>query len=344
MSKRTDTIRSLFSRAPDPMLSADNKPSEPRRVAAGPVRSMQETFSDVERENEALRATLAAAEQVVEIDPALIDPSPFADRFDQADDPTFEALKQSIAERGQEIPVLLRAHSGTPGRYQTAFGHRRIRAARLLGRTVKAIVRALNDDELIVAQGVENAAREDLSFIERAVFALRLESSGRSRVIIQQALAIDRAEASKLIAVARAVPDDLARAIGKAPRIGRGRWQELADMLQDKAALKRAKTAPVAPGFAEASGDERFLRVLRAAKQAKASAPSASSSLAIRDERGAAIAEIRATARDVKVRLAKPNGAAFAQFLAARLPELVEAFHSSEGAEATRKVIETEGA
>ncbi|MGE5368462.1 MAG: plasmid partitioning protein RepB [Chloroflexota bacterium] len=327
MSKRTDTIRSLFAQAPVPVLSADNTPTEPRRVAAGPVRSMQETFSDVERENEALRARLAGTEQVVDIDPDIIDPSPFADRFDLTDDPSFEALKQSIAERGQEIPVLLRAHGAAPGRYQTAFGHRRIRAARLLGRKVKAIVRVLSDDELIVAQGVENAAREDLSFIERAVFALRLETSGRGRIIIQQALAIDRAEASKLIAVARAVPDDLARAIGKAPKIGRGRWQELADALQEKMALKRAKAAAHAPGFAEADGDERFLRVLRAAKQ---SAPTPTPAvIGISNARGEALGEIRATTHEVKLRLAKPEGTAFAQFLAARLPALVEAFHAS---------------
>lgn len=329
MSKRTDTIRSLFAQAPAPALSADNTASDPRRVAAGPVRSMQETFSDIERENELLRATLAAAEQVVEIDPALIDPSPFADRFDQDDDPSFETLKQSIAERGQEIPVLLRAQAGGPGRYQTAFGHRRIRAARLLGKSVKAIVRALSDDELVVAQGVENAARADLSFIERAVFALRLETSGRSRAVIQQALAVDRAEASKLIAVAKAVPHGLARAIGKAPKIGRGRWQELADALQDKAALKRATAAADAPGFNQATGDERFLRVLRAAREATANAPPAPSQFAVKNGNGAVVAEIRATARDVKVRLAKPDGAAFAQFLAARLPALVEAFQSS---------------
>ncbi len=329
MSKRTDTLRSLFTRAPTPVLSADNMRAEPRRVAAGPVRSMQETFSDVERENESLRARLENAEQVVDVDPALIDPSPFADRFAQEDDPSFEALKQSIAERGQEIPVLLREHVAAPGRYQTAFGHRRIRAARLLGRSVKAIVRALSDDELVVAQGVENAAREDLSFIERAVFALRLEASGRSRTIIQQALAIDRAEASKLISVARAVPEELVRAIGKAPKIGRGRWQELAEALQDKTAIKRARAATDGPAFARAEADERFLRVLKAAKRTDENGTPAPSVIAINDARGQAVAEIRATTRDVKVRLAKPDGAAFARFLAGRLPELIEAFHAS---------------
>ena len=65
MNKRIDTIRSLFAQPPA-ALSADNKPT----VAAwsGPVRSMQDTFSDVERENEALRAQLAEAAECLELD------------------------------------------------------------------------------------------------------------------------------------------------------------------------------------------------------------------------------------------------------------------------------------
>jgi ParB family transcriptional regulator, chromosome partitioning protein len=326
MSKRTDTIRSLFAQPPSPVLSADNSQAEPRRVPAGAVRSMKETFSDIERENEALRARLGEGEWVVEIDPDLIDPSPFADRFAQEDDASFETLKQSIAERGQEIPVLLRASVTAPGRYQTAFGHRRVRAAGLLGRTVKAIVRALSDDELVVAQGLENSAREDLSFIERAVFALRLETSGRSRSIIQQALAIDRAEASKLISVAKSVPGDLILSIGRAPKIGRGRWQEFAECLRDNAALERAQAVATTAAFVKADGDQRFTLALNAAKQLNK--PPAPEVIAIKDVTGQAIAEIRASQRDVKVTVANSAGSAFAQFLTARLPELFEEFRS----------------
>lgn len=77
MSNRSDTISSLFM-APPSALSADNKPAEaPRRVAAGSVRSLQNTFSDVERENAELRQRLDAGEVIVEIDPADIAPSPF---------------------------------------------------------------------------------------------------------------------------------------------------------------------------------------------------------------------------------------------------------------------------
>jgi len=328
MSKRTDTIRNLFAQPSTSLLSADNKEPETRRVAAGAVRTMKESFSNIERENETLRAQFADGEHVIELDPSFIDPSPFADRFEHDDDASFESLKQSIAERGQEIPILVRNHADAPGRYQTAFGHRRVRAARQLGRLVKAIVRVLNDDELIIAQGIENSAREDLSFIERAVFALILENAGRSRAVIQQALAIDRAEASKLISVAKSVPDGLVRAIGKAPKIGRRRWQEFAEALNDNAALKRAHAAAALPVFASLDTDARFARAFSAVSRLEADKMVAAPSLAIKDAAGQVLAQIRSNERDVKVTLAKSSGTAFAQFLVARLPDLFHEFNT----------------
>ena len=104
MNKRTDAIRSMFSLAPAEALSADNKAAALPRVSSGSVRSLKETFSGVERENEELRAKLASALTAIELDPALIDPSPLADRFTEQDPGPFEALKTSIRERGQEIP------------------------------------------------------------------------------------------------------------------------------------------------------------------------------------------------------------------------------------------------
>jgi len=330
MNKRTDTIRNLFAQPSSEALSADNKDLETRRVPAGAVRTMKETFSDIERENEALRAQFADSAHVVEIDPSLIDPSPFADRFAHDDDASFDALKQSIAERGQEIPVLVRAHADGTGRYQTAFGHRRVRAARQLGIKVKAFVRALTDDDLIIAQGVENSAREDLSFIERATFAMMLESSGRSRAVIQQALVIDRAEASKLISVAKAVPNDIVRAIGKAPKIGRRRWQEFADALGDASALKRVRDAAASPAFAKLDSDQRFARVLSAASHQEARKSSAEAPLAIKGLDGQVFAHCRANARELKLTMTNAAGTEFANFLIARLPDLFQEFESSD--------------
>lgn len=237
-------------------------------------------------------------------------------------------MKQSIEERGQEIPVLLRAHPSAPGRYQTAYGHRRIRAAQVLGRSVKAMVRALSDDELVVAQGVENSAREDLSFIERAMFALRLEEAGRTRLVIQQALAVDKAEASKLIGVARAVPREFARAIGKAPKVGRPRWLEFAEALKDDAARMRAIAAIGADDFSKADSDDRFARALAAALRKQGRPAPSAAAVKLTDFQGQAIGEMRASDRNIKLVLEKSAAPAFAAFLTDKLPGLYEEFRA----------------
>lgn len=139
MSKRTDTIKSLFTAPQSSALSADNMPAALPRVSSGSVRSLKNSFSEVEKENEELRERIASGAVILEIDPSLVDPSPLADRFRDQDDSSFEALKQSIAQRGQEVPILVREHPEAKGRYQSAYGHRRVRATRELGISVKAI-------------------------------------------------------------------------------------------------------------------------------------------------------------------------------------------------------------
>lgn len=331
MSKRVDTIRTLFAQ-PAP-LSADNKVAS--RVVAGSVRSLKDTFSDVERENESLRVQLAEAARVLELSPELIDPSPFADRFAHDQDPAFQVLKASIEERGQEVPILVRAHPSAPGRYQAAYGHRRLRAAKMLLRPVKAIVGALSDDDLIVAQGLENSVREDLSFIERAMFALRLEEAGRARTVIQQALAVDRAEASRLISVARGVPRDIAETIGKAAKVGRPRWVEFVEALKAPAALERVRTAIAEASFASAPPDERFVRAFLAAKGDVETMRRTQPAIRVIDATGAQVARVRAALREIHVELREPAGRRFAQFLAERLPDLLKEFGETRKREET---------
>jgi ParB family chromosome partitioning protein len=321
MSHRIDAIRSLMAAAQPDALSADNKSS--LHVSAGSVRSLKHSFTDTERENEELRTRLASGVQIIEIDPGLIDPSPVADRFAEQDDASFDALKGSIAQRGQEVPILVREHPSAPGRYQSAYGHRRIRVARELGRMVKAVIRTLSDQDLIIAQGVENSAREDLSFIERAVFAVKLEDAGHDRSVVQEALSVDRAEASKLIAVARSVPGDLIGVIGRAPKVGRGRWQALADSLKEADALQRARKASRDAGFAQVSTDDRFLLVLQAATRTGkivAALPRAS----ITSTNGQLIAHVQHSGKDLKLVMHQDDG--FAAYLIDQLPVLFETY------------------
>lgn len=336
MNKRTDTIKSLFTAPQSSALSADNAPAALPRVSSGSVRSLKDSFSEVERENEDLRERIASGAVIAEIDPSLIDPSPLADRFRDHDDSSFEALKQSIAQRGQEVPILIREHPEIKGRYQSAYGHRRVRATRELGIPVKAILRSLSDEALVVAQGLENAPREDLSFIERATFAMHIEDAGHSRSIVQDALSIDRAEASKLLAVARSVPADVIQAIGKASKVGRGRWQSFAELIKDTAALKRVRAAIAEPKFAEREADARFLAAFSAASPSRAGTSKPSEEQPVFSASGDKIAQIRHTERELKLTIDKNIPTAFAAFLVDRLPALFDAFSkTNDGQETT---------
>lgn len=321
MSKRTQSIRSMFA-APEEPPPADSKGVP--RVTSGAMLRLKDTFSDAERQNVALREQLATGTVAIELDPVSIDPSPFSDRFEDQDPAADASLKQSIAERGQEIPILVREHPTSPGRYQSAYGHRRVRVTRALGIKVKAYVRELTDEDLVVAQGIENSGREDLSFIERAAFALTLENAGFQRSLIQSALSVDRAEVSKLIAVAKAVPADLQKAVGRAPKVGRPRWLVLADAVTDGKVLTRVRKATQTDAFLSAHTNERLALLLVAAKRTVGAVGSAGEPVTVRNSDGAEIARVVRTGKRSRIEVAED--AEFVDFLVSKLPDLHRSF------------------
>jgi ParB family chromosome partitioning protein len=315
----------MFTAKSDEALSADSKPPL-SRVTSGAVKSLKDTFSGVERDYQELREKLASGAVAIDLDPGLVDPSPFADRFAEQDPQSFETLKLSLAERGQEIPILVREHPASHGRYQCAYGHRRVRALRDLGRPVKAYVRALSDEDLVVAQGIENSTREDLSFIERAIFAVKLEAAGFQRSVIQAALSIDRAEASKLVAVGRGVPADLVEAIGRAPRIGRGRWQSLVDLLRDEDALQRTRDGLASEAVRSKPTDERFAVALAAASGRAEARDTLSDDVVARNGNGQEIARLTRSAKQCRIHIDRSREGAFADYVMQKLPELYAAY------------------
>ena len=196
---RKDTLRALLgssTSAPEkeeaPASDIRPVPEQPQsRVGAGAVRAMglslQKLTAEADR-GRVLQAQLEGGSNVVEIDPDCIDPSFISDRLSPADDNSFRELVESIATHGQQVPILVRPHPNQPGRYQIAYGHRRVRAASTLKKKVRAIIRALTNAELVIAQGKENLERRDLSFIERALFAKALEDEGFERATVIAAL------------------------------------------------------------------------------------------------------------------------------------------------------------
>lgn len=296
----------------------------PRHAVTGAVRAFGLTVTAAEQEAERLRGLITKGAQVIEIDPALIDRSPLADRMDDDDPSALEALMASIAENGQEVPVLVRPHGREAGRYEMAFGHRRLAAVRALGRPVRAVVRVMSDAELAVAQGIENTARQDTSWIERARFAEAIEAAGHGREVAMRALGVDKAQVSRMLAVVRKLPGDIVAGIGRAPGVGWRRWQELADRMTGPAVRYAARAA-----LADASGEASDRRFARVAAAIAPPAGEARGSETLNDAAGAPIGTLKRTTRTAVLTV----DADFGAWLAGRLAD----FHGLYKADGSKK-------
>jgi len=248
----------------------------------------------------ALQSSLTKLQEnaVQDIDPNLIDSAGMEDRLgvDSAEE---TRLKDSLQTYGQQVPVLLRPHSTSRGRYEIVYGRRRVAALRSLGLPVKAMIRQLDDYALVLAQGQENNTRTDLSFIEKASFAAQLQAAGYDRTTIAAALAMDLPMISRMLKVGGAFDLSFLRKVGRAPSVGRERWMMLVDLFEDTEARSRSLALMELPEYAQMNTDVRFEAILQAAKnkpQAAHSAPKAPArkSMVITPE-GAKLAQIKAT-------------------------------------------------
>ena len=293
-------------------------------VKSGSLKAMGlslQGLSDEADQAQELREQISGGSHVVDLDPFSIDPSFIRDRLDDDDGgPDFEELQTSIAEHGQQVPILVRPSSDKEGRYQVAYGHRRLAAVRRIGRPVKAIVRQLTDEQLVVAQGKENNERRDLSFIERALFAARLEEHGFDRSAVMASLSLHKGNLSTMIAVARGLPEPLIVAIGPAPKIGRPRWEQLVGLLRPGADAWRLTIKK--PDFGELDTNARFMRVLSAmVPSQKAGAP-----LIVKDDAGRAVARVTRRRDRVSLMIDDKSTKAFGAFLVEQIPDLYAAF------------------
>lgn len=114
----------------------------------------------IEKEN------LVAGEQVQAIKLDEIRPNPYQPRT-HFNEEALQELADSIKEKGVFQPVILRK-SAIKG-YEIIAGERRIRASKLAGQTtVPAIIRQMNDTDMIETAIIENLQREDLTPLEEA--------------------------------------------------------------------------------------------------------------------------------------------------------------------------------
>lgn len=276
---------------------------------------------------------LLEGETIVELDPKLIDPSFLKDRLEE-DEEEFEKLKKAIDEDGQTSPILVRPNPKTPGRYMVVFGSRRRKVAEALGIKVRAVIKELSDRDHVVAQGQENAARANLSFIERALLASDVCNRGydTDNSTAMSALSIDKATLSKMLSVA-SIPEPILSAIGSARSVGRDRWYELKTLLDRPANTKRALEQIEKSEFMTLTSEGRFDRLHKlfaSSTKPKKGAPQKPRKWAPKDKGIEASISTRGKSYTVAVKAKDQRAVQFGEYLSERLDELYEAFKSEK--------------
>jgi len=302
------------------------------KVAAG-VRQMQERSDIADK-------LLKSGEQIIELDPDKIRPSSITDRYDDAYEISAIAeITESMRERGQIVPGLVRPVQGKDGEFQIVYGRRRLAAAKQLGIGFKAAVRELTDEQAVIFQGEENTAREDLSYIEKCAFALAQQEAGYKRDTICASLSTGKSHVSEMIKIASSVDKEILQSIGKAPGIGRGRWQEFSNRYSIDGSLAKAFDLIRKNKFREATSDDRFIILLEtlpsdhnAIKEpggpAKPSKPKiAMKSWAAPDK--TVSVSLKDNGKTTMIAVGEAEGSRFAAFIAGQLDDLFEAFRKS---------------
>lgn len=248
--------KDVFANITAPQNAGAERRTTPGYTTRGASRSMISSLHEL-AEKAALADANHSGDAIVELDTALVESSFVSDRLGD-DDAAFAELLEAIKERGQDTPILVRPHPDQGDHFQIVFGHRRVRAAKELGRPVRAIIKEVSDADHVIAQGQENSARENLSFIERAVFAQKLLDLEHDKRTIQAALSVDAPMLTRMLSVSSRVPQAIVTAIGTAKGIGRDRWIDLAQLIEKPSSAAFAEELVANKDFALLHSDARF--------------------------------------------------------------------------------------
>lgn len=283
---------------------------------------------------------LLEGETIIEVDPDLVDESFANDRInvDRQDyDDDYAQVLESIRSSGQSSPALMRPHPQRPGRYLLVFGRLRRRAAKELGLKLRAVVKEMSERDHVVAQGQENNARANTSFIEKALFAAdivqRKYDDDNSTALA--AIGVDRPTLSKMLSVA-SIPKELLVAIGRAKAVGRDRWYELKLLLDKPGNVQNALALTSDAGLETLSSEARFDAVVT---KLRASNPRKRTGQAPQKRRwapadGSLAAEMVADGKKytLAIKAKGTDAAAFGEYLSENLSELYEGFRRAKRA------------
>lgn len=156
--------------------------------------------------------TLQDRSGLQEIPIAEISPNPFQPRI-RFDDEAIKELAASIKATGVLQPVLVRK---TPEGYQLVAGERRLRAAGFAGLLkIPAVIREIDDREMLTVALIENIQRENLNPIEEAkAYQSLAEKAGLTHDAISERVGKQRVSITnslRLLALAPEVQDMVSR-------------------------------------------------------------------------------------------------------------------------------------
>ncbi len=326
MSRKNLLNHSLSTGAADRPPAPSPAPASRPIAAVGKLGSLLREMNAEADQVADMQRMLAAGKHVVDLDPNIIDPSPVRDRLDDPNSLDLETLRESILRDGQRVPVLVRPKPGDTERYVTVYGHRRIEIAKAAKITIRAVVTDMPEEDALVAQGQENNERRNTSFVERCLYARRLNERGMPIIRIAAALSAPVSTVSESVKVAERIPEELIVAIGPAPAVGRRRWLALVphvplDPTAWRMVVEKAEFSPL-------TSDERFEAVFAALTNPSETGREAPRSVSLSDEAGVYVT-IKRTSRNATLTIARdaaprPDGVSFADWIEKRLTALRE--------------------
>jgi ParB family chromosome partitioning protein len=141
-----------------------------------------------------------------------------------------QELAESIRERGVIQPILVRPVAEAPGEYQIVTGERRWRAAQLAGlHQIPALVRELDDLEVLELAMIENIQRADLNALEEARgYAVMIKRFNRTHETIAGIVGKSRSHVANTLRLMR-LPDRVQEHL-EAGRLTAGHARALLDL------------------------------------------------------------------------------------------------------------------
>lgn len=154
-------------------------------------RGLSALLGESDAENPAGSAGEAAGAREIPIELIHRNPDQPRRRFAEVE---IAELADSIREKGVLQPVLVRPAPGMAGEYQLVAGERRWRASQQAGlRAMPALVRDLDDKQVLEIAIVENVQREDLGPIEESLsYRALIDRFGRTQEEVAQVVGKSR--------------------------------------------------------------------------------------------------------------------------------------------------------